>query len=216
MSSSTTVTGSGASKPASRASLVIGVIGGIASGKSAVARMLAGPAGRVIDADEIAREVLVSPAVRFDLLCAFGGGVFDRQGNPDREAIAKHVFGSAEKRRKLEAFTHPAIRARIRAALEAARRAGVRRIVLDVPLLLENDASHGLAAECDEIVFVDSDEAERDARAVASRGWRPGDVARREATQMPLAEKRARASRIVTNRGSLADLERVVGEIAPE
>ena len=193
---------------------MIGVLGGIASGKSAVARMLAGPSGRVIDADEIAREVLVSPAVRFDLLCAFGGDVFDRQGNPDREAIARCVFGSSEKRRKLEAFTHPPIRARIRAALEAARRAGVKRIVLDVPLLLENEASHGLAAECDEIVFVDSDEAERDARAVRSRGWRPGDVARREATQMPLAEKRARAGRIVNNHGTLADLEAAVGELA--
>jgi len=213
--SSSIAAGSGGSQP-DRKSAVIGVLGGIASGKSAVARMLAGPEGRVIDADEIAREVLASPAVRFDLLCAFGGGVFDREGNPDREAIAKHVFGSAEKRRKLEAFTHPQIRARIRAALEAARRAGVRRIVLDVPLLLENEASHGLAAECDEIVFVDSDEAERDARAVRSRGWRPGDVARREATQMPLAEKRARASRIVTNRGTLADLARAVDKIVVE
>jgi len=192
-------------------SRVIGVLGGIASGKSAVARMLAGPQGRVIDADEIAREVLVSPAVRFDLLCAFGGDAFDRQGQPDRDAIARAVFGSSEKRAKLEAFTHPPIRARIRAALEAARRAGVPRIVLDVPLLLENEASHGLAAECDEIVFVDSDEAERDARAVRSRGWRPGDVARREATQMPLAEKRARADRILENRGTLADLEKAVG-----
>ena len=195
-------------------SRVIGVLGGIASGKSAVARMLAGPRGLVIDADEIAREVLASPAVRFDLLCAFGGDVFDRQGNPDRDAIARHVFASSDKRRKLEAFTHPPIRARIRAALEAARGAGVSRIVLDVPLLLENEASHGLAAECDEIVFVDSDEAERDARAVRTRGWRPGDVARREATQMPLAEKRARADRIVENRGTLADLERAVGGLA--
>ena len=199
--------------PPARASRVIGVLGGIASGKSAAARMLAGPAGLVIDADEIAREVLVSPAVRFELLCAFGGDVFDQEGRPDREAIARRVFGSAEKRRKLESFTHPAIRARIRAALEAARRAGVPRIVLDVPLLLENEASHGLSAECDEIVFVDSGEAERDARAVRSRGWRPGDVARREATQMPLAEKRARAGRIVENHGTLAELEKAVGEL---
>ena len=212
--SSSTATGSGGKSPSARVSVVIGVLGGIASGKSEVARMLAGPEGRIIDADEIAREVLGSPSVRFDLLGAFGGDVFARQGNPDREAIAKRVFGSPEKRRKLESFTHPPIRARIRAALEAARRAGVRRIVLDVPLLLENEASHGLAAECDEIVFVDSDEAERDARAVRSRGWRPGDVARREATQMPLAEKRARASRIVSNRGTLADLAHAVGEIA--
>ena len=218
--SSTTSPGSGGTRPSpaprSHGSRVIGVLGGIASGKSAVARILAGPAGRVIDADEIAREVLVSPGVRFDLLCAFGGDVFDRQGQPDREAIARRVFESPEKRRKLEAFTHPPIRARIRAALEAARRAGVTPIVLDVPLLLENEASHGLAAECDEIVFVDSREADRDARAVSSRGWRPGDVARREATQMPLADKRARANRTVGNHGTLAELERAVGEIVAE
>src|SRR5262245_39200600 len=115
-------------------SRVIGVLGGIASGKSAVARLLAGPAGTVIDADEIAREVLASPAARFELLCAFGGEVFDRSGRPDREAIARRAFASREARAKLEAFTHPPIRARIRAALEAAREARVPRIVLDVPL----------------------------------------------------------------------------------
>jgi dephospho-CoA kinase len=195
---------------------VIGVLGGIASGKSAVARMLAGSDGVVVDADAIAREVLVSPAVRFELLCAFGGDVFDAQGRPDREVIARRVFESPERRRKLESFTHPAIRARIGTALEAARRAGVRRIVLDVPLLLENEAGHGLTAECDEIVFVDSSEAERDARAIQARGWRPVDVAQREAAQMPLTEKRARAGRVVGNHGSLADLERAVAEIVKE
>jgi dephospho-CoA kinase len=200
-------------------SLVVGVLGGIASGKSAVARTLAGPDGVVIDADEIAREVLGSAAVRFELLAAFGGGVFDRDGRPDREALARRVFASPEARAKVEGFTHPPIRARIRAALQAARRAGALRIVLDVPLLLENESGHGLAAECDEIVFVDAREELRDARAVRSRGWRPGEVARREAVQMPLAEKRARAGRVVENHGSLADLEeavaKLVAEIAP-
>jgi dephospho-CoA kinase len=88
--------------------------------------------------------------------------------------------------------------------------------VLDVPLLLENEAGHGLTAECDEIVFVDCSEAERDARAIQARGWRPGDVAQREAAQMPLTEKRARAGRVVGNHGSLADLERAVAEIVKE
>jgi dephospho-CoA kinase len=199
-----------------RGGLVVGVLGGIASGKSAVAKLLAGPRGVVIDADRIAREVLESAAVRFELLTAFGGRVFGLDGRPDREVLAKTVFSSPAARAKLESFTHPAIRARIRADLQAARKAGVPTIVLDVPLLLENESAHGLADECDEIVFVDSRDDLREARASASRGWRPGEVARREAVQMPLAAKRARAGRVVENHGTLAELERAVGRLAAE
>ena len=197
-------------------SFVLGVLGGIASGKSAVARLLAGPRGVVIDADRIAREVLDSAAVRFELLTAFGGRVFGLDGRPDREVLAKTVFASKEARAKLESFTHPAIRARIRAELQAARKAGLPRIVLDVPLLLENESGHGLAAECDVIVFVDAKDDLREARALASRGWRPGEVARREAVQMPLAAKRARAGRVVENHGTLAELEQAVGRLAAD
>ena len=194
----------------------MGLLGGIASGKSAVARMLAGPTGVVIDADEIAREVLETAAVRFELLATFGGTVFGRDGRPDRGALARKVFASPEARAKLESFTHPAIRARIRAALEAAVTAGVPRVVLDVPLLLENDHAHGLVAECDAIVFVDAGEDVRDERAVRSRGWKPGEVARREAVQAPLAQKRARARWIVQNQGTLAELEKAVAGVAAE
>jgi len=202
--------------PSVRAPVVVGVLGGIASGKSQVARLLAGPAGVVIDADQIARQVLESPAVRFDLLTTFGGRVFGPDGRPDREVLARTVFASPEARAKLEGFTHPAIRARIRLDLQAARKAGVPLIVLDVPLLLENESGHGLAAECDEIVFVDARDDLREARALASRGWRPGEVARREATQMPLALKRARAGRVVENHGSVAELAESVQRLALE
>jgi dephospho-CoA kinase len=181
-----------------------------------VARLLAGPDGVVIEADRIAREVLESAAVRFELLAAFGGRVFDSDGHPDRGALARVAFASGEARAKLEGFTHPAIRARIRADLQAARKAGVQVIVLDVPLLLENESGHGLAAECDEIVFVDSREDLREARALASRGWRPGEVVRREAVQMPLAAKRARAGRVVENHGTLAELDEAVRRLAAE
>lgn len=199
-----------------RSSFVVGVYGGIASGKSAVARMLAGRDGVVIDADRIAREVLLTPAVRFDLLTSFGGRVFDLDGTPDRQVIARTVFGNPAARAKLESFTHPAIRAKIRAELQAARKAGTPVIVLDVPLLLENESKHGLLAECDETVFVDANDGLREARASASRGWRPGEVARREAAQMPLAEKRARAGRVVENHGSLSELESSVEKLAAE
>jgi dephospho-CoA kinase len=199
-----------------RGSVVVGVLGGIASGKSQVARLLAGSAGVVIDADKIAREVLESPAVRFDLLTTFGGRVFGPDGRPDREVLARTVFASPEARAKLEGFTHPAIRAKIRLDLQAARKAGVPLIVLDVPLLLENESGHGLAAECDEIVFVDARDDLREARALTSRGWRPGEVARREATQMPLALKRARAGWVVENHGSVAELAESARKVAAE
>ncbi len=195
---------------------VIGVLGGVASGKSAVARALAGPDGVVIDADRLAREVLDAPEVHTALRTAFGPGVFGQGGRLDRERLAEIVFGSREQRAVLEGFTHPLIRDRIRAQLDAARERGVPRIVLDVPLLLEHEAQHGLAAECRTLVFVDADARLRDARAVASRGWQPGEVSRREATQMPLEQKRARADHVIVNEGNLSELEAAAQQILSE
>lgn len=195
------------SRPRSR---VIGVLGGIASGKSQVARLLAGPEGVVIDADQLAREVLDTSEVRAEIAAAFGSGMLAPDGAIDRAALAARVFGSEADRARLESFTHPRIRARIRAALEAARARAVPRIALDVPLLLENDSQHHLVDECDVLVFVDSDPKDRDARAISARGWKPGEVARREAAQLPLHEKRARADWVVANDGDLAQLTRAV------
>ncbi len=186
---------------------MIGVLGGIASGKSWVARELAGPSGRVIDADAIAREVLESPEVRAELAAAFGPSLLRADGSVDREALARRVFASPAERARLEAFTHPRIRARIRALLDDARSRRLPRVVLDVPLLLENEAAHGLVGECHELLFVDSDPVERARRAAASRGWSEGEVARREAQQLPLDRKRARADFVIDNRGSLDELQ---------
>jgi dephospho-CoA kinase len=185
---------------------VIGLLGGIASGKSWVARELAGPDGVLIDADALAREVLESEEVRGELLAAFGPGILGSDGLPDRVELARRVFRDPAQRARLEAFTHPRIRARIRALLDGARARRVPRVVLDVPLLLENEAAHGLAGECHELLFVDSDPLVRERRAAASRGWASGEVARRETQQLPLEEKRARAHFVIHNRGSLDEL----------
>jgi dephospho-CoA kinase len=187
--------------------IVIGVLGGIGSGKSRVARALAGRDGVLIDADVLAREVLESAEVRAELQRAFGPGVLRPDGLPDREELARRVFSRPEERARLESFTHPRIRARIRALLDEARARRVPRVVLDVPLLLENEAAHGLAGECHELLFVDSDPDARARRAAASRGWSQGEVARREALQLPLEEKRARAHFVIRNRGSLEELD---------
>jgi len=193
--------------PAPEPPTVIGVLGGIASGKSHAAGRVAGPDGVLIDADALAREVLESPEVAPELVQAFGPGILRADGQPDREALARLVFSDPRQRARLESFTHPRIRARIRALLEGARARRVPRVVLDVPLLLENEAAHGLTGECHELLFVDSDPLARARRAAASRGWDPGEVARRESLQLPLEEKRARAHFVIGNRGTLDEFE---------
>jgi dephospho-CoA kinase len=196
-----------------RRSKVIGVLGGIASGKSIVARGLAGAAGVVIDADQLAREVLDSAEVKRELARAFGAGILGPDGRANREALATRIFQSPRDKALLESFTHPAIRARIRAALDDARSREVPRIVLDVPLLLENESRHGLVEQCDALVFVDSPPSLREARARAARGWPPGEVARREAQQLAPSEKRARADYVIDNHTNLADLEREIARV---
>lgn len=197
---------------------VVGVLGGIASGKSLVARLLAGPRGLVLSADAIAHEVLESPEVRALLLDRFGPSALGPDGQVDRAAVARAVFGpeGAARRAELEGWTHPRVRDRIWARLEQARASGIPRVVLDVPLLLENDERHGLARVCDALVFVDAPEAERDRRARESRGWAPGEVARREAAQWPLAEKKRRASHVIPNTEGPEELAARVARLADE
>ncbi len=195
---------------------MIGILGGIASGKSKAAALLAGPTGRVLAADALAHEILRSPAVAERVRARFGAEFLDARGEPDRTRLAERIFAGpdgARARAELEGWIHPAVRARIQDGLDEARDARVPCVVLDVPLLLENDAQHGFVGACHALVFVDADEAERDRRARETRGWRAGEVARREASQLPLAEKRARADFILTNNGSLDELERACATI---
>ncbi len=180
-----------------RRPVVIGLLGGVASGKSTVARAFAAHGLRHIDADAEARRVTADPAVLAEVAGAFGRGVLSPDGTIDRQAMAALVFGDAAARARLEAITHPRIRQAILAALAAARTAG-ESVLLDVPLLLEN----GLIEACDVVVFVHASEATRQARA-AARGWQPGELARREAAQESLASKRARATYQIDNDGPL-------------
>ena len=179
--------------------VVFGVIGGIASGKSAVSAALAGPEGVVLEADRFAHEALGSEEVTALVRERFGEAVLGPDGTPDRTALGEVVFTDPGARKALEGWIHGTVRARLRAELERAARRGAPRVVLDVPLLLENAAEHGLDGLCDHVVFVDAPLEERDRRAVRDRGWKPGEVARREAAQMPLATKRERADIVIVN-----------------
>ncbi len=192
--------------------LVIGVLGGIASGKSHVARLLAGDRGAVVDADRLAREALETPEVVRRVRERFGAEAVAPDGRVRREVLAETVFRDAEARRALESWTHPIVREKMALEVAAARREGRSPIVFDVPLLVENDAQHGLARACDVLVFVDADDAERERRA-RQRGWQPGELARREAAQLPLPAKRELAAHLISNRTSVSDLEAAVAEL---
>jgi dephospho-CoA kinase len=179
-------------------------LGGVAAGKSTVAAAFARHGLLHIDADAHARAVIQEPAVAAAIAAAFGPVAFAADGSLDRSALAAQVFRDAAKKRQLEAITHPPIRAAILADLQAAKAAG-RSVLLDVPLLLEN----GLIEHCDATVFVDAPPAVRGSRA-AARGWSGDELDRREASQAPLALKRAKASYTIDNGASLEQTARQV------
>jgi dephospho-CoA kinase len=186
--------------------VVLGVLGGIAAGKSAVAAAFAAHGLAHLDADAVARAVSAEPAVLAAVAAHFGPDVL-RDGQLDRQALGARVFRDPAARKRLEAILHPPIRARLLAELAAAKARGDSAL-LDVPLLLEN----GLIDECDATVFLDVSLATRKARA-AARGWPDGELERREAAQAPLAEKRARARFVIDNDGDLATMRRGVAAV---
>ena len=195
---------------------MVGVLGGIASGKSLVARLLAGADGMVVSADELAHEVLDSPAVHERVRERFGPRAIGPDGRVDRAFLAQAVFdpvSGPELRSELESWTHGPVRDKIRERLDQARSAGIGTVVMDVPLLLENDSGHGLAALCDVLVFVDARDEERERRARRERGWASSELARREAAQLSLLEKKQRAHHVIDNNSGIADLEQAVARL---
>lgn len=186
-----------------RRPVVIGILGGIAAGKSAVAARFAAHGLHPIDADAIGRELSRDPGVLAEVAATLGADLV-QDGQLDRAALAARVFREPAARQRLEAILHPRIRARILADLAAARARG-DSVLLDVPLLLEN----GLIEHCDHVAFLQTSLATRQARA-AARQWPPGELQRREAAQAPLADKRARAGFVIDNDHDLATMHRDV------
>ncbi len=180
---------------------IIGLAGGIGSGKTEVARILDGLGCVVADADAIARQALREPEVRDTLVGWWGDDVLGADGEIDRAAVASIAFGDPQERRRLEAIVHPRVEARRRELFDAAP-PEAPALVIDAPLLFET----GLDSECDAVIFVDADEAIRRKRVVGSRGWEAAEIDRREESQLPLDQKRARADYVLRNNGELSEL----------
>lgn len=191
--------------------LVIGLAGGVGAGKSTVAAILAQLGCVVADADALAREALRQPDIRDEIAGWWGRGVLDAAGEIDRKAVARIVFERPEERRRLESLVHPWIRRRQQAIFAAAPREA-RALVIDAPLLFET----GLDRACDAVIFVDAPRAARIARLGATRGWTEAELDRREASQLPLDEKRSRADHVVVNDGDLDGLADRVRRILDE
>jgi dephospho-CoA kinase len=193
---------------------VVGLVGGIGSGKSEVAAMLSGQGAFVIDADKVGHDVLKEPPIRDRIVARFGRGVLAR-GNSgaeaipeiDRRALGAIVFGDAGALRALEEVVHPRMRELFVGEIERASREGRwRRIVLDAAILLEA----GWADLCDLVVFVDAPRRERMRRVAADRGWPEAVVQSREQAQWSCEEKRRRADVVLVNDKGIEHLRQEV------
>lgn len=187
---------------------VVGLTGGIGSGKSAVAARMAAHAGvRVVFADDLARRLMTDDAgLRAALAARFGADTFGPDGRLDRARLAARVFHDPAELDALDALVHPAVRRAMRAEIDAARAAGVRLFVYEAALLFEVGAD----ALVDRVVLVTAPDALRLARAMARDGVPESDVRARMARQMDPAEAERRtaaaAGTVVANDADLAAL----------
>ena len=202
---------------------VTGLCGGIGAGKSTVASLFRKHGARVIDVDQIGRQVIETDGRAFDEVVAlFGPDILaiDDSGasSIDRAKLASIVFGDPQELARLESVSHPAINAELDEQLVAAAAAGDAWVVLDMAVLVESELGKNLSSGhgYDTVVVVETAEAGRVQRLVETRGMDPDDAAARIASQTDDETRRAVADIVITNDGDLAELERAVATVVGE
>jgi len=187
--------------------LLVGLTGNIASGKSAVAEILANRGATLIDADVLAREAVAPGTPGFDAITRrWGKVVVAPDGSLDRTALRRIVFASRAERDALNAIVHPRVELLRKTLLDAARTREDRIVVCDIPLLYEKDMS----SRFDTVVLVDAPRALRLERLVKERGLPRPEAEAMIASQLSPEVKRARADVIIDNDGSRGQLEKRV------
>jgi dephospho-CoA kinase len=189
--------------------ILVGLTGGIGSGKTTVARLLAKRGAVVVDADELARDALRPGTRTFEQVWSlFGDEVLTPDGELDRSAIAAVVFADEEKRRALESITHPEVFRLLAEAVEW-HRSTDNVVVFDAPLIIET----GFHEACDVVVVVRTSEAQRIERLERDRGMSAAEASVRIAAQIGAEEREAVADVVIENEGNLEALEHQVDEL---
>lgn len=187
-------------------SAVIGIMGGICSGKSTVARMLSEYDFTLVDADAIAHEMLGDKRIQNKLREAFGDEIIQNDGTINNSHLAELAFSNSRTTQKLNAIMHPPV---IKEIDERIARAD-SPVLLDAALLVEKGLHEHY---CDVLLFVDAPESQRLARARSERNWDGDQVVRREKLQVPLNRKKELADIIVSNCGSKEQLAQKIPQI---
>jgi dephospho-CoA kinase len=192
---------------------LIGLTGGIASGKSTVAAILRRLGAAIVNADDLSREV-VQPGQQCwkDIVNTFGADVLNPDQTIDRQKLRKIIFNDPQDRQKLEAIIHPRVRALAEQRIREHGAAGYEIVVYEVPLLFEVNIHHWLRP----VILVASDVATQKKRLQERDQLTEPEAAKHIAAQMSLEEKRRLADYVIENDGSLADLERQVQKILEE
>ena len=187
--------------------LVVGLTGGICSGKSTVAAMFERLGAVVIDADRVAHELQAPGQPLFEaIVSAFGRQIVGEDGSIDRRRLGAIVFADPKARARLEEILHPAIVEECERRIQHARASGAAVCLLDAALLIES----GRHARFDRIVLVEAGEAVQLDRLMARMGLSREEAMQRIRSQMPLEEKRRHAKFVIENGGSLEETERQV------
>jgi dephospho-CoA kinase len=188
---------------------VIGILGGIASGKSTVAAEFAKLGCKVIDADDIVHELLEKAALKEKVAARFGRAILDLTGKIDHKKLAAVVFDDVDKLSSLNEIIHPFVLRRAEELIARYdRQDQVKAIVLDMPLLVEV----GWAERCDKLIFVDCKQELRVARA-KKKGFDQNQLKIREKFQISLDNKVSLADNTVINNSGLSALVRQIADI---
>jgi dephospho-CoA kinase len=190
---------------------IIGILGGIGSGKSFVAEQFKDFGCLVIHADELAAEAYRLPEVRETLEKWWGKEVFNESGGINRKWIAGKVFNNPPELERLEGLIHPKVR-ELRDRMMETMPLETKAVVWDIPLLVEV----GLDKDCDVMIFVDVPETIRIERVVKTRGWTQEELSRRDKIQIPLDKKRKLATFIMSNTAGADEVRCQIRQILPK